>query len=180
MYFFIRVSSGEQPVINAKIAKQSLCIAQKVSGIEHLEILQDHGRASLEDSMVSGEKTAKDLEHPDSLSIKYRIQTQECHDKRCNPKCMNYHKTENQCMNEYSLRCKKCNHIHHKFRSYQDLANLPCILILVQNGKMGNTFPETLVAIDDRQTQTADSQTSYLAEFTQSKGRLDRLCYLFT
>ena len=62
----------------AEMVKKTLCIARKISRIDTLEILQDYSNASLKASMVTGEDIASDLKHPESLAIKFRIQTDEC------------------------------------------------------------------------------------------------------
>ena len=68
-----------------------------------------------------------------------------------------------------------------KFKSYADLKGLPCLLILINNGRMGDTFPSSLIAMDDRSAYLKASdltKNSYLASFAQEKGRLCRYTQL--
>ena len=57
------------------------------------------------------------------------------------------------------------------------MKGLPCLLILINNGRMGDTFPSSLIAMDDRSAFLKASdlkKNSYLAPFAQEKGRLCR------
>ena len=41
---------------------------------------------------------------------------------------------------EPSLICQKCGHLHKVIKDYNDCHGLPCILIMVNKGRLGDTF----------------------------------------
>ena len=148
--------------------KQSLNIAKMKAGVYKLEVFQDfQGKhTSLDQAMQLAVDDAKVLDAPNTLRIKRRIQTDHCEHEKCY--CEDYVPKNN-----FSLDCSKCSHIHKLFKSYQDLNKLPCLLILVNNGRMGDTFPQSFIALDDRASSSAKNNV-YLTTFTQEKGRMCR------
>ncbi len=78
------------------------------------------------------------------------------------------------------VNCAACGHIHREYNSYADLEGVACILILVDKGRMGDTFPSTLVAMDLRLShQDTSTSISYLSTFVQEMGRLCRCVISF-
>ena len=163
---------------DGKRLTQSLWIAKMIAGMYKLEFIQDFGQqTSLGKHITEVIKFAKEKKQPHFLRIPKRIQTINCerhlNGERICP-CDQYVPDETD---EYNLNCqnKKCSskgHIHKVFQSYEDLTGMPCILILVNKGTMGNTFPKSLVALDDRSVN--EKAAPYLVPFTQEKGRLCR------
>ena len=191
----IRVKESDRkrgkPTLNGNKLKQSLCIAKKIGGIDNLEIIQDYGDSATMTTTCLGQhvKTAGDnakkFRHPESLRIMKKIQTTDCEaliqmddgreskkDNRQPCLCSSY---EPEAVD--TLICKNCSHIHKEFKSYSDLKGLPCLLILINNGRMGDTFPPSFIAMDDRSsylTRPDFRKNGNLAAFAQEKGRLCR------
>ena len=169
---------------HGNIMKQSLCIARHVSESYNLEIIQDYSAkgtlsTKLNHHVETAIQDAKDHNNPCFLRILKKIQVNRCQERDSNGiltcDCLTYSQdTEDP----YNLRCKNCNHFHRSFKSYSDLIGLPCLLILVNNGAMGDTFPPSLCAIDDRVSNITINSTigakPYLSDFAQEKGRLCR------
>ncbi len=84
-----------------------------------------------------------------------------------------------------SPQCK-CGHVHQPVSMYEDLLHLPCIVLLNEKGRMGDTFPHSFACMDlrmryqiptARQTRgqtTSKNRTLYLRSVTQELGRLCR------
>ena len=157
-------------VEEGKQFKQSLCIAKMKAGLLKLEIIQDfNGKHTTLDKAINlAVDDARVNNLPEILRIPKRLQTDDCEKEKCS--CSNYVPPED-C---FSIHCENCNHIHKNLTSYKDLEKLPCILILVNKGQMGDTFPSSLIALDARVTGLRDSKTYYLTPFTQEKGRMCR------
>lgn len=58
--------------------------------------------------------------------------------------------------------------------TYEDLYDVPCILLLVQKGRLGDTFPSSLRAFDLRVKYASSSQLCQVSSFIQEFGRLCR------
>ena len=173
----VRASNGR--IENGNEFKQSLCIAKKVANI-NIEIVQDYGEQTTLTLHMHAKNSVKDAErfdHPESLRIMKKIQCDDCEkvdgkgNQACN--CSSY------CpQNDKTLVCKNCKHIHKELKSYADLDGLPCLLILVNKGRLGDTFPHSLVAMDDRTAHKShkndQDSTVNLTTFAQEKGRLCR------
>ena len=166
--------------------KQSLCIARHISGEHGLEIIQDYDSTTtlgnvtkLNNHMEVAIEDAKKMKNPCSLRILKKIQVDKCQEKDSHGMlkcfCTKYSVNES---NSYDLKCSTCGHIHRTFESYSDLIGLPCLLILVNNGKMGDTFPPSLAIMDDRINNIKINNTHglapYLTNWVQEKGRLCR------
>ena len=163
---------------NGNQFKQSLCIAKKIAKID-LEIIQDYGdqtSMALKHHAENAVKDAQQFDNPEHLRIMKKIQCDNC--EKVDGKgmrdclCSRYVPESDQ-----SLTCRNCHHIHKEFKSYSDLKGLPCLLILVKKGQIGDTFPHSLVAIDDRGASVTGEDKEdnlHLTTFTQEKGRLCR------
>ena len=121
-------------------------------------------------------KDAQQFDNPEHLRIMKKIQCDNC--EKVDGKgmgdclCSRYVPESDQ-----SLTCLNCHHIHKEFKSYSDLKGLPCLLILVKKGQIGDTFPHSLVAIDDRGASVTGEDKEdnlHLTTFAQEKGRLCR------
>ena len=115
-------------------------------------------------------KFAKEKERPDILRIPKRIQTPNHCEKQFNGErtcpCTKYipHETDKYNLNCQNPQCGPKGHIHKIFQSYEDLIALPCILILVNKGTMGDTFPQSFVALDNRSVN--EKADTWLVPFT--------------
>jgi hypothetical protein len=49
-----------------------------------------------------------------------------------------------------SAQCADCGHDHFKATQYEDLLHLPCIVLLNEKGRMGDSFPHSFVCMDLR------------------------------
>merc|ERR1712159_251102 len=63
-----------------------------------------------------------------------------------------------------------------ELKTYSDLQDLPCILILCEKGKMGDTFPKSLRFYDLRLRYTNPDQDFIRAPIEQDLGR--GFCYV--
>ena len=165
-------------ILHGNLFKQSLCIARHVSKDINLELIQDYDtKSTLGAHMEIAAVEAERRGNPNELRILKKIQVNKCEKtnkdglRTCD--CKNYIQSENR----FDLSCMNCRHIHREFKSYGDLIGLPCLLILVNKGRMGDTFPESLVALDDRAnhvTDLKDGMEPWLTTFAQEKGRMCR------
>lgn len=80
--------------------------------------------------------------------------------------CKNY-KTQDD-----DLTCENCRHEHSQINQFIDLDRLPCILILVDKGRLGDTFPPSFNTMDLRASH--NTQPPVLATLMQELGRLCR------
>ena len=168
----IRVTS----INDGKKMKQSLCIAKIVAQMYKLEIIQDFGtQTTLGKAIDIAEAEARAKKCPEMMRILRLIQAPKCQKLKgnglpgCNTNCNELKLSQSD---PYSVFCVNCHHAHTPFNSYADLDKLPAILILVNNGRMGDTFPPTFIALDDRAVDGVSDV--FLTPFIQEKGRLCR------
>ena len=74
-------------------------------------------------------------------------------------------------------RCGNCQHVHKPITQYEDLQNLACVLILVDKGRMGDTFPQSFDCLDLRLCYDEGSQI-ILSTVIQELGRMCRYAKL--
>ena len=179
-------TSSKDGIKHGKMLRQSLCIARYVANRHDFEIIEDYcsqssskatlGEATkLKNHVKNNMKEAKEENTIIQLRILKKIQVDQCQETDrfgiSNCSCKNYIEDEED---EFELRCQKCNHYHKEFNSYSDLIGLPCLLILVNNGRMGDTFPSSLMAMDGRIHHMSKLDKVYLSTFAQEVGRLCR------
>ncbi|CAH1787208.1 unnamed protein product [Owenia fusiformis] len=129
------------------------------------EILRDYGKFKVKN--INADFDESTFLH----RIKHTLQTRVCQytDKKTRERCP----CENLKFNEKNnLICANCSHRHKSIEKYTDLDNLPCILILVDNGRMGDTFPQSFNTMDLR-LQFQESGST-LTSVVQQLGRLCR------
>jgi hypothetical protein len=68
--------------------------------------------------------------------------------------------------------CSTCKHEHVQATQYEDLLHLPCIVLLNERGRMGDTFPHSFVCMDLRLRYQNDD--GFLRSVTQELGRMCR------
>ena len=70
-------------------------------------------------------------------------------------------------------KCTNCQHVHKSITQYEDLEDLACVLILVDKGRMGDTFPQSFDCLDLRLSYD-NSLEFYLSTVIQELGRMCR------
>ena len=71
--------------------------------------------------------------------------------------------------------CANCHHVHKSMKQYEDLENLACVLILVEKGRMGDTFPQSFDCLDFRLSyEFKEGSLLYLSTIIQELGRMCR------
>ncbi|XP_068230443.1 uncharacterized protein [Palaemon carinicauda] len=156
---------------------KTLCIARKISSVVDysFEILRDFSNVKLRDDL-----TDKNQKMHNETTPRYRLW------ERLQPKKCTYtdEETVTTCQCTYKsgeiiqlsnlMVCTKCKHVHKEIEKYEDLDGLPCILILIQKGRLGDTFPPSFSVLDSRLCHIKRTRIFNLACFVQELGRLCR------
>ncbi|XP_078366598.1 uncharacterized protein LOC144650730 [Oculina patagonica] len=76
-------------------------------------------------------------------------------------------------------KCVNCQHVHKLITQYEDLENLACVLILVDKGRMGDTFPRSFDCLDlrlsyDNSREFKEGTPLFLSTLIQELGRMCR------
>ncbi|KAK2154422.1 hypothetical protein LSH36_269g08046 [Paralvinella palmiformis] len=164
--------SVDKQIPPGNIFYATLCIAREVADdlLDNFrfEIIRDFGRYKVSE-------VTEDIQHP-QYRMHYKLQPKECEhrDKTTLETCSRG--SNGRPCNQYSVKgvsliCMNCHHKHRDVSNYEHLNTLPCILILVSKGRLGDTFPESFFAMDCRLSY--DSQP-YLSTVMQEFGRLCR------
>ena len=151
---------GKMKVVRAKnmdTANQffnTLKFAQEMCDLkEYFEIIKDYGGIQIKDQIVTSNPFFK------------KLQTEHCQAKiDCLCKDLELKPRQKKCVN--------CGHVHKSITQYEDLENLACLLILVDKGRMGDTFPQSFDCLDLRLSY--DSKPLYLSTIIQELGRICR------
>lgn len=162
------------------ILKQTFCFAREAGGLERsgLEFVQDYGKSTSLDqhfsNEVRGHEAGKEVASRQRLRVLRLLQmkTKHCGHKNARgvPDCF-CSKYE---FNLNEVTCGQCKHLHREYKSYEDLLNIPCILILVDKARMGDTFPSSLRVMDLRLCHQDATDISLLTAFVQEIGRICR------
>ena len=160
--------SGKMKIVRAKSMEtadqfyHTLKLARKLSSLENsFEIIRDYGGIQIEKQMMKS-----------SSPFFLKLQPRECQfkfDCRCR---------------ELELRpgrrkCTNCQHVHKSITQYEDLENLACVLILVDKGRMGDTFPQSFDCLDlrlnyDSSREFKEGSPLFLSTVIQELGRMCR------
>ena len=160
--------SGKMKIVRAKSMEtadqfyHTLKLARKLSSLENsFEIIRDYGGIQIEKQMMKS-----------SSPFFLKLQPRECQfkfDCRCS---------------ELELRpgrkkCTNCQHVHKSITQYEDLENLACVLILVDKGRMGDTFPHSFDCLDlrlnyDSSREFKEGSPLFLSTVIQELGRMCR------
>ena len=160
--------SGKMKIVRAKSMEtadqfyHTLKLARKLSSLEKsFEIIRDYGGIQIEKQMMKS-----------SSPFFLKLQPRECQfkfDCRCS---------------ELELRpgrkkCTNCQHVHKSITQYEDLENLACVLILVDKGRMGDTFPQSFDCLDlrlnyDSSREFKEGSPLFLSTVIQELGRMCR------
>ena len=101
---------------------------------------------------------------------------QELQRKRC--ESFTHEKTREMCQCESyvggdkSIACMNCQHDHTNIKQFSDLNNLPCIVIVIEKARIGETFPKSFNCMDLRLRNRV--QKPKLTSLMQELGRLCR------
>ncbi|KAJ7326078.1 hypothetical protein OS493_028336 [Desmophyllum pertusum] len=159
---------GKMKIVRAKSMKNAdqfyytLRLARAVSSLEEcFEVIRDYGGIQIEKQLMKS-----------SSPFFQKLQAENC-----------TYKFECRC-SELKLqtgrkKCANCQHVHKSITQYEDLENLACVLILVEKGRMGDTFPQSFDCLDlrrsyDNSREFKEGSSLYLSTLIQELGRLCR------
>ena len=162
-----RNGKGIMTIVRAKNMKQAdaffftLRIARNVADLEdNFEIIRDYGGIRIQDQLMKS-----------SSPFFKRLQPNNCCESECG--CGNLHFVPNQ------MKCGNCKHVHKQITQYEDLEDLACVLILVDKGRMGDTFPHSFKCMDlrlsfDSSEESGNKSALFLSSLIQELGRMCR------
>lgn len=175
-----KMLNGKMKVIRASSTKcgdrwhATLILARHIALRENptylFEVLRDYGKQSFKNEIYTA--TAEEHKKP-QYRMYWLLQTQKCsyqnNHKEC--PCIDYDN------DPPSIACKNCHHeCHKRVDIYEDLDHLPCILILVDKGRMGDTFPRSFNCMDLRLRQMGTKKKTKASPLTTTYQELGRLC----
>ena len=157
--------SGKMKIVRAKSTKTAdqffftLFQARRLASKEEcFEIIRDYGKFNLKRHMTSSNTFFQKLQ-PRKCQFQF-----ECH-------CSDLKLLPGR------PKCGNCQHVHKPITQYEDLQNLACVLILVDKGRMGDTFPESFDCLDLRLSYDEGSPI-ILSTVIQELGRMCRYAKL--
>ena len=157
--------SGKMKIVRAKSRKtanqffHSLIQARRQASHEHcFEVIRDYGGFNLKRLMTSSSTFFQKLQ-PRKCQFQFECP---CSDLKLPPG---------------RPKCGNCQHVHKPITQYEDLQNLACVLILVDKGRMGDTFPESFDCLDLRLSYDEGSPI-ILSTVIQELGRMCRYAKL--
>ena len=160
--------SGKMKIVRAKSMEtadqfyHTLRLARKLSSLDKsFEIIRDYGGIQIKNQLMKS-----------SSPFFLKLQPRECKfkfDCRCS-------KLELRLGHK---RCINCQHVHKSIIQYEDLENLACVLILVEKGRMGDTFPHSFDCLDlrlsyDSNREFNEGSPVFLSTVIQELGRMCR------
>ena len=155
---------GRMKIVRAKSMKTAdqfyftLRLARSVSSLEKcFEVIRDYGGIQIEKQLMKS-----------SSPFFWNLQPEICVDKfDCRCRVLK--------PQEGRKKCGHCDHVHKLITQYEDLENLACVLILVDKGRMGDTFPQSFDCLDLRLNYDVKEGSSlYLSTIIQELGRMCR------
>ena len=151
---------GKMKIIRAKSMEtanqfyNTLQLVREMCTLEEcFEIIKDYGGIQIKNQLVTSNPFFR------------RLQTEKCQAK-IDCLCNNLELQPRQ------KKCVNCKHVHKSITQYEDLENLACVLIFVDKGRMGDTFPQSFDCLDLRLNY--DSKPLYLSTVIQELGRMCR------
>ncbi|XP_022807899.1 uncharacterized protein LOC111344893 isoform X2 [Stylophora pistillata] len=159
---------GKMKIVRAKTMKTAdqfyytVQLARKVSCLEEcFEVIRDYGGIQIENQLMKSSSPFFKKLQPEVCTYKFDCR---CSELKLQPR----HKS-----------CANCQHVHKSITQYEDLENLACILILVDKGRMGDTFPQSFDCIDlrlnyDSSQEFKEGSAMYLSSLIQELGRMCR------
>ena len=157
--------SGKMKIVRAKSKKtanqffHTLIQARRLASQENgFEIVRDYGKSNLKRSMKPSSPFFQKLQ-PRKCQFQFECP---CSDLKLLPG---------------RPKCGNCKHVHKPITQYEDLQNLACVLILVDKGRMGDTFPQSFDCLDLRLSYDEGSPI-ILSTVIQELGRMCRYAKL--
>ena len=142
----VRASTTE----DANTLYSSLVLARHVASSENqsytFEVIRDFGNFKL-DNFQRDNNT--NIVKPDMVTrVRQVLQTDQCQhrEKDTYESCV----CKTYSANLPSLVCTNCRHEHTEIRTYKHLNKLPCIVIVILRGRVGDTFPPSFNCMDLR------------------------------
>lgn len=159
---------GKMKIVRAKSTKtanqffHTLRLARAIASLkERFEIIRDYGGIQIQKQLMKS-----------SSPFFVKLQPVKCQYKfDCCCKDLQLQSKRKMCL--------KCGHVHKSITQYEDLENLACILILVDKGRMGDTFPHSFDCLDlrlnyDSSKEFKEGSPLYLSSLIQELGRMCR------
>ena len=163
-----RHKSGKMKIVRARSMETAdqffytLRLARKMAFQEEcFEIIRDYGSIQIEKQLMKSSSPFFQKLQPDDCQGKF--------DCRCTK--LNLHPGRKKCID--------CDHVHKSITQYEDLENLACVLILVDKGRMGDTFPQSFDCLDLRLSYDSSREFKagskvFLSTVIQELGRMCR------
>ena len=160
--------SGKMKIVRAKSMEaadqffHTLRLARGMSSLEEcFEIIRDYGGIQIEKQLMKSSSPFFIKLQPDNCQYKFDCCCSELKLQRGRKKCVN------------------CQHVHKSVTQYEDLENLACVLILVDKGRMGDTFPQSFDCLDlrlnyDSSREFKEGSPLFLSTVIQELGRMCR------
>ena len=160
--------SGKMKIVRARSMEtankfyKTLILARKLSSLETcFEIIRDYGGIQIEDQLMRSSSPFFKKLQPVDCQFKF--------DCRCS-------QLE---LRPGRKRCTNCQHVHRSVTQYEDLEDLACVLILVDKGRMGDTFPQSFDCLDlrlnyDSSREFKEGSPVFLSTVIQELGRMCR------
>ena len=160
---------GKMKIVRAKSMETAdqffytLRLARVVSSLEDcFEVIKDYGDIQIENQLMKSSSPFFQKLQPENCTYKF-------------PDC---------CCPGLKLqagrkKCVSCEHVHKLITQYEDLENLACVLILVDEGRMGDTFPQSFDCLDlrlsyDSSRELKEGTPLFLSTLIQELGRVCR------
>ena len=159
---------GKMKIVRAKSMEtaneffHTLRLARAISSLEEcFEIIRDYGGIQIEKQLMKSSSPFFVKLQPVNCQYKF-----DC----CCSELMLQHGRK---------KCLNCKHVHKSISQYEDLENLACILILVDKGRMGDTFPHSFDCLDlrlnyDSSREFNEASPLFLSTVIQELGRMCR------
>ena len=141
---------------------KTLILARKLSSLETcFEIIRDYGGIQIEDQLMRSSSPFFKKLQPVDCQFKFH-----CHCSQLE-------------LRPGRKRCTNCQHVHRSVTQYEDLEDLACVLILVDKGRMGDTFPQSFDCLDlrlnyDSSREFKEGSPVFLSTVIQELGRMCR------
>ena len=160
--------SGKMKIVRARSMEtankfyKTLKLARKLSSLETcFEIIRDYGGIQIEDQLMRSSSPFFKKLQPVDCQFKFDCS---CRQLELRPG---------------RKRCNNCQHVHRQVTQYEDLEDLACVLILVDKGRMGDTFPQSFDCLDlrlnyDNSREFKEGSPLFLSTVIQELGRMCR------
>lgn len=160
---------GKMKIVRAKSMEtadqffNTLRLARTVSGLDDcFEVIKDYGGIQIENQLMKSSSPFFQKLQPVNCTYKF-------------PDCS----CPGLMLQAGRKKCVNCQHVHKLITQYEDLENLACVLILVDKGRMGDTFPQSFDCLDlrlsyDNSPEFKEGTLLFLSTLIQELGRMCR------